>query len=179
VGVARLSVRRTEDLDPLLRSVVRALLDDAFGGEFAEDDWQHALGGWHVLVHQARELVAHAAVVPRQIEVGDQTWLAGYVEAVATAPARQGEGHGTAAMRRVGEVLREEFDLGVLSTGAHHFYERLAWERWQGPAHVRTASGVVRTPDEDDGIMVLRFGPSAAIDLRSPITCEERPGDDW
>lgn len=170
---------RTEDLDPTQLARVRALLDDAFEGGFGEDDWQHSLGGWHVLVHDGEELVAHASVVGRRIEVADQPWRAGYVEAVAAAPAVQGEGHGTSAMRQLGEVLRAEFELGVLSTGAHHFYERLDWERWQGPAQVRTPSGVVRTPEEDDGVMVLRFGPSATADLGSPITCEERPGDDW
>jgi hypothetical protein len=32
---------------------------------------------------------------------------------------------------------------------------------------------------EDDGVMVLRFGPSAAIDLHASMSCDERPGDDW
>lgn len=171
--------RRTDELGAAELARVRALLDDAFEGEFGEHDWEHSLGGWHVLVHDGHDLVAHASVVGRRIEVGDRPWRTGYVEAVATAPAVQGEGHGTMAMRRLGEVLRTEFELGALSTGSHHFYERLDWERWRGPAQVRTTSGVVRTPEEDDGIMILRFGPSAGVDLRSPITCEERAGDDW
>lgn len=172
-------IRRTNDLAAAELAQVRALLDEAFEGEFGEEDWQHSLGGWHVLVHDGDELVAHASVVPRRIEVGEQRWRTGYVEAVAAAPAVHGEGHGTSAMRRLDEMLRREFELGVLSTGAHHFYERLGWERWKGPAHVRTPSGGVRTADEDDGIMVLRFGASAGIDLGSSITCEQRPGDDW
>ena len=59
----------------------------------------------------------------------------------------------------------------------HHFYERLGWQRWLGPTYVRRSDGVVRTPDEDDGVMVLVT--ATAVDLTAPITCEERPGDDW
>ena len=44
---------------------------------------------------------------------------------------------------------------------------------------VRRGSTTVRTPDDDDGIMVLRFGPSASIDLTAPISCDARSGDDW
>ena len=60
------------------------------------------------------------------------------------------------------------------------FYERLGWERWQGPTYVRTAVGELhRTEEDDDGVMVLRTGPTADLDLTGPLACEERPGDDW
>jgi hypothetical protein len=80
-------------------------------------------------------------------------------------------------MRQVGERLRERFDLGVLSTGRHSSYERLGWERWQGPSYVRQAYRIFRTADEDAGIMVLRYGPTAGLDLTQTITCESRSGD--
>jgi len=67
----------------------------------------------------------------------------------------------------------------VLSTGRHEFYQRLGWERWLGPTFVRRGEALVRTPDEDDGIMVLRFGRSRDTDLTAPIACEAREGDDW
>ncbi len=84
--------------------------DDAFGhadDAFGEDDWQHALGGWHV---------------------------------VLDAP-----------------------DGGV------------------GPTFVRDGDQLERgeDEDEDDGIMVLRFGASAEVDLTASITCQARVGDDW
>ncbi len=44
---------------------------------------------------------------------------------------------------------------------------------------MRTGGQLVRTEDEDDGIMVLRFGPSQEADLTAPISCDSRPGDDW
>jgi hypothetical protein len=62
---------------------------------------------------------------------------------------------------------------------ADRFYERLGWERWQGPTFVRRGEALVRTEEEDDGIMVLRPGPGVRIDLRASISCEARAGDDW
>ena len=44
---------------------------------------------------------------------------------------------------------------------------------------VRNSEALIRTEDEDDGLMVLRCGPSADIDLAARIVCERRSGDDW
>lgn len=158
---------------------IRRLLDEAFEGDFSGEDWEHALGGHHVVVVERGALVAHAAVVPRELEIGGRPFRAGYVEAVGTAPARRRRGFGLAAMRRVGEILRAELELGALSTREHGFYERLGWERWRGPSFVRRADQRVRTQEEDDGLMVLRFGPSRDLDLGASIVCASRTGDDW
>jgi aminoglycoside 2'-N-acetyltransferase I len=158
---------------------VRSMLDEAFGGDFTEDDWAHSIGGWHVTLTEGDSIVTHAAVVPRTLEVSGRMLRAGYVEGVATKPSREGEGHGSTVMIALAEIVRREFDLGALSTGAHGFYERLGWERWTGPTFVRDDEQVARTENEDDGIMVLRFGVSAGIALTSSVICERRNGDDW
>jgi predicted N-acetyltransferase YhbS len=111
--------------------------------------------------------------------VGDTSFLAGYVEGVATKRDRQGEGLGSRVMVEVSGLLHREFELGILATAVHGFYERLGWERWQGPTFVDDGSRLVRTADEDDGIMVLRVAPSDDIDLTGPISCQGRSGDDW
>ena len=80
-------------------------------------------------------------------------------------------------MRAAGDIVHAEYELGALSTGAHEFYERLGWTRWQGPTFVRRGERTVRTPDEDDGVMVLVT--DLDVDLTSSITCEEHAGDDW
>lgn len=46
------------------------------------------------------------------------------------------------------------------------------------PSFVRAGGRLIRTEDENDGIMVLRFGVSQDIDLTAPISSDWRPGDD-
>jgi len=161
-------------------AAIRRLLDDAFGGDLTDEDWQHALGGWHALIEEAGQVVAHAAVVERPFLVGARAVRAGYVEAVAVTPARQRTGLGSSVMRAINARIRERFELGALSSGEWGFYERLGWERWRGPTYVRRADGqTIRTPDEDEGVMVLRTERSGALDVRQPIVCDERVGDSW
>jgi aminoglycoside 2'-N-acetyltransferase I len=159
---------------------IRRLLDAAFAGQLTDEDWEHTIGGRHIVVQAGDadgEIVAHAAVVPRILEAGGRFFRTGYVEGVATAPKRQG--FGTLAMTEAGELIRRDFEIGALGTDAHEFYERLGWEHWRGPTYVRRGSGVTRSKADDDGVMVLRFGPSRAVELTTAISCEERPGDDW
>jgi aminoglycoside 2'-N-acetyltransferase I len=172
-----LSVVRSADISADRLREIRDLLDATFGDRFSDDDWQHCLGGWHVLLDRAGTLRSHAAVVPRDLQVGDQNVKAGYVEAVATAPGHRQQGLGSKVMPGVNALIRNEFDLGALSTHRWTFYERLGWERWQGPSYVRHGDRLVRTPAEDDGIMVLRADHGCALDV--PIVCAQRNGDDW
>jgi aminoglycoside 2'-N-acetyltransferase I len=161
---------------------VRALLWDAFGrGEegMTEDDWQHALGGAHVILEADGALVAHAAVVERELHVGGRPLRTGYVEAVATAPAHHGRGYGRRVMEAVASHIRDNFELGALGTGVQGFYERLGWRIWQGPSSVRTASGEQPTPDEDGYILVLTTPSSPPLDLTAAISCDWREGDVW
>jgi aminoglycoside 2'-N-acetyltransferase I len=158
---------------------IRALMDRAFD-DFDDDDMDHALGGRHWLVEAEGRIVAHAAVVDRVIDVDGMPLLTGYVEAVGVEPGRQRSGLGTQVMTGAGAHIRASFELGCLGTGEWPFYERLGWERWQGPSFVRLADGTLRrTEDDDDGIMVLRTPATPALDVRAPITCEWRPGDAW
>jgi aminoglycoside 2'-N-acetyltransferase I len=169
----------TGDLGPEHEREIRALLDSAFGNEFADTDWENARGGRHVVVYDGDELVAHAAVVPRVLEIAGRTFRTGYGEAVAARPDRQQEGFATIAMAEINAIVRREYEIGALSTARHGFYTRLGWERWEGPTFVRDGERLLRTEDDDDGLMVLRFGASASVELTAPITCEPRPGDDW
>jgi aminoglycoside 2'-N-acetyltransferase I len=164
--------------EDLLREI-RGLLTAAFDGGFSDEDWEHTVGGRHVVVVDNGVVQTHAAVVPRVLHVADRPLRTGYVEGVATAAARRGEGLGSRAMAAASELIRSEFEMGALSTGRHSFYARLGWERWRGPTFARHGPDAIRTEDDDDGLMVLRFGPSRGIDLGAPITCEARRGDDW
>jgi aminoglycoside 2'-N-acetyltransferase I len=162
------------------RVAIRTLLDTAFDGEFSEDDWAHALGGWHAVVEIEGSVVAHASVVPRVLEAGGRRLRAGYVEAVAVQPARQRTGLGSAVMRALAPIVERDYDVGALSTGEWHFYERLGWQRWHGPTWVRFPDGRrARTPDDDDSLMMLRTPHTPALDLSAALVCEARPGDVW
>jgi aminoglycoside 2'-N-acetyltransferase I len=170
----------TVELAPHDGIAIRALLDAAFDGGFSDEDWAHALGGTHAIGEADGAVVAHGSVVPRVLDIGQQRVRAGYVEAVAVRPDRQGTGLGTAVMQALGEVIAREFELGALSSGAWRFYERFGWERWRGPTWVRHAHGrLERSPDDDDGLMILRTPTSPPIDLFAPLTCDARPGDAW
>ena len=177
-SVHTLDLLSTADLSDRRLEEIQGLLLTAFDGAFSEEDWEHTLGGWHVVISDGA-VIAHAAVVARVLHVEDRQFRTGYVEGVATAPVRQREGLGSQAMAAVAGVLLGEFEMGALSTGRHDFYAGLGWERWAGPTYVRRGSDVVRTEDEDGGIMVLRFGPSNEVDLSASISCEQRRGDDW
>lgn len=169
----------SSELEPLTQVAVRSLMDLAFEGDYSDDDWDHGLGGWHVLAGPPEAPVAHASVVERTIHVGAQTWRTGYVESVATAPEHHRRGHGSAVMLRINELIEEHFDLGMLATGVPRFYHRLGWTLWLGPTSVRHGETTVRSPDADGAIMALRVGPSRELDVRLAISCEARPGDDW
>jgi aminoglycoside 2'-N-acetyltransferase I len=133
----------------------------------------------HFVLEADGEIVAHASVVERELHVDGRPLRTGYVEAVATAPDRQGRGLGSSVMQDVISFIRERFELGALDTGSHGFYERLGWMTWTGPTSVRTADGPIRTPDEDGDVMIVPTPASPPLDLTAPISCEWRPGDVW
>jgi aminoglycoside 2'-N-acetyltransferase I len=178
-------VRRlgSDDLTERQVSEIRDLLERAFGTDeedrFRDSDWAHALGGTHFLLEAGDRIVAHAAVVERQLHLGDRAVRAGYVEAVATDPAHQRTGHGSRLMADVGEHIRDHYELGALGTDVHAFYERLGWRTWRGPTSVRTDTGLQRTPEEDGYVMVLPTPSSPPLDLDAAISCDWRPGDAW
>jgi aminoglycoside 2'-N-acetyltransferase I len=174
----------TPELTEAEQAALWALMTEAFPAAVAEerftrDDWAHALGGRHFLAELDGRIVAHAAVVPRELHVDGRPLRTGYVEAVATAPGLQGRGIGSGVMRAAAEHILEAYELGALGTGEQGFYERLGWLVWHGPTFVRTLDGDRRTADEDGGIMVLRTPATETLDLAAAISCDDRVGDDW
>lgn len=181
--LGRLRRLATEQLTTDEIGAIRELMTAAFGDDeeerFEDADWEHALGGTHVVLDIDGEIVAHAAVVERELQVAGRPLRTGYVEAVATAPDRQGGGHGTRVMAEIGAIIEARYEIGALGTGSHHFYERLGWRTWRGPSSVRTSDGDHRTPDDDGYILVRTTPTTPPIDLADPISCEWRPGDVW
>ena len=162
-----------------LRIFLDGAFDTSFEAAFTDDDWDHTLGGMHVWVTEPGRVISHASLVERTLVCSGKTLQVGYVEAVATSAPDRRRGHGTSVMRRIGELIRERYCLGALSTGVHSFYESLGWERWRGPTFVAGTGGPVRTPDDDDDVMILRAPRSPQLDLQGDIICDWRSGDVW
>jgi aminoglycoside 2'-N-acetyltransferase I len=178
------AVRRSSsaDLTDRERVSLRSLCDEAFvhDGGFSDDDFDHAFGGAHFMVVEAGEIVSHASVVPRQMKSNRRALATGYVEAVATLPARQGTGLGTAVMREASAFIQDTYELGVLGTGVQAFYARLGWVVWRGPTSAVTpVGGLTPTPEDDGYVMALLTPETSGIDLAAPISCDWRPGDAW
>jgi aminoglycoside 2'-N-acetyltransferase I len=133
----------------------------------------------HVLALVDDLVVSHALWVTRWLAPGERSPLrTAYVEAVATDPAHQGRGFGSAVMRA---LVREvsDFELAALcpSDEGQSLYARLGWETWLGPLGIRQGSGLIETPDES--IMIHRLPRSPQLDVRDPLSAEWRPGEWW
>jgi aminoglycoside 2'-N-acetyltransferase I len=172
----------TADLTAAQLAAIRTLLDDAFAGHpdgaFTDADWDHTLGGLHILVLEGNEPIAHAAVVQRRLLHGGRALRTGYVEAVAVRADRRRRGHGGTAMAAAERIIRGGYDLGALGSSdeATAFYAARGWQIWAGRTSALTPSGLVPTPDVDGWIYVY---PVAAVDLRGELTCDWRDGDVW
>jgi aminoglycoside 2'-N-acetyltransferase I len=179
--MTRLRSVTTAELSGAELAALRGLLFETFGGRFDEHDWEHTLGGVHVVAVEDDGVVAHGAVVARTLVTGGRALNTGYVEGVATRRDRQGRGLATLVMREVGRVIREGHELGALGdgTGIPGFYQRLGWETWQGPTWVAAPHGPERTAEEDGSVLVLRTPATAGLDPTASITCDWRSGDVW
>ena len=179
--MTQLRTATTAELTGEALAALRGMVFEAFGGRFDEHDWEHTLGGVHLLVVEDGEPVAHGAVVPRVLVAGGRELRTGYGEGVATRGDRRGAGLATAVMRAVGRIVRAGYELGALADGTRisGFYQRLGWETWRGPTFVAGPEGPLRTAEDDGGILVLRTSATAGLEVTGPLVCDWRPGDVW
>lgn len=164
---------RTATLSAAGKTAIVEMCSSAHGVDFGElwdllpPDSVHAtasLGG---------ELVGHAVITTRWLQPGGHPFLrCAYVDAVATAPAHQHRGIGSAVMRRLAATADAGgFEIGGLESELRGFYEPLGWQRWRGQLAGLTDAGLVPTPDQD-GIFVLRLAHTPTIDIDAPLTIQ-------
>lgn len=172
------SVLHTWQAPAAALTAARALLDEAFDGDFGDEDWDHSLGGVHAFAWDGDELIGHGAVVQRLLLHDGRAVRTGYVEGVAVRADRRRQGVGAAVMGALEDVVRGAYPLGALSASdeALAFYEARGWQRWRGRTFALTPAGVERTEEEDDGIFVL---PVVPLDVAGDLTCDWRDGDVW
>ncbi|MEV7440421.1 GNAT family N-acetyltransferase [Streptomyces sp. NPDC091204] len=153
---------------------VRALLDEAFEGDFGEEDFEHALGGMHVLVRDAGGLlVAHGSVVQRRVVHGGRALRTGYVEAVAVRAGSRRRGLGGQVMAELERIVARAYVLGALSAsqeGAGLYLGR-GWSVWPGRIGALSPDGPVPLPEEEGSTYVwvppggIRLDPAGRLDF--------------
>lgn len=178
----QLAVLPREQLTPRQQQTVIDLCTRAFEEEFT-DLMATFTASVHVLGWLDGQLISHALWVTRWLQVGDGPLLrTAYVEAVATDPNYQNRGYASAVMRRIAvEIAADDvgFELAALSPFSIEWYARLGWEQWTGPLSIRTATGLVRTPEEDGQVMILRLPRTPLLDQTAPLSAEWRQGELW
>lgn len=170
----------TADLDPGELRGLRAFLDGAFPDGFSDMHWSHARGGLHVLATRDGEVLGHAAVVGRQLLLGEATLRTGYVEAVAVAATARRQGIASAVMTEVERLVRGGSELGALaaSVDGTGLYEARGWTRWRGPLCALTPDG--RTEGDASRVFVLPTPETPGpLDPDLPLVCDWRRGSLW
>jgi aminoglycoside 2'-N-acetyltransferase I len=166
-----LRTAHTYQLSPAELAEIRALMDDAFEGDFSDEDWDHGLGGIHALVRDEQGLAAHGSVIMRRVLHGDRSYRTGYVEALAVRADRRGQGLGSLVMAELERVIDGAYELGALSASEDGaaLYRARGWLLWSGRIEALAPGGVVRLPDEEGSTHLRAAGdrvlplPSAAL----------------
>ncbi|GAA4840877.1 GNAT family N-acetyltransferase [Kitasatospora terrestris] len=171
----------TADLTPGERAEARRLMEDVFEGGLTPEDWDHCLGGLHVLGREGGELVGHAALVQRHLGYDGRVLRAGYVEGLGVRADRRRRGYAGVLMAEAERVIDAAYDLGALgaSEDGMPFYRQRGWLPWTGPTSALTPGGVVRT-EEEDGWILVRPGAVALDTAGGALTVYDwRDGDVW
>ena len=173
----QISQHRVDELSADARSELIQLCSAAYEADFSRifdvlPDTTHLFG------RRDGVLVAHVAWVTRWLQpAGLPILQTAYIEAVATAPAHQGRGYASLLLREAAKRFHA-YDLGALSPSEEGFYARLGWELWRGPLAIRTATGLIETP-ADEQVMILRLPRTPSLDLSALLTAEWRRGALW
>jgi aminoglycoside 2'-N-acetyltransferase I len=169
----------TADLDSETGQSARQMVVDAFAGEIAESDWDHALGGMHALIWRHGVIIAHGAVVQRHLVHRGKTFRCGYVEAIAVREDWRGQGLAIAILNACEQVIRGGYPLGALrsSERGRRLFTTRGWLPWHGPTSVLAPDGPTRTPADDGSVFVLPV--DVELDTSAGLMCDWRDGHVW
>ncbi|MET7703619.1 GNAT family N-acetyltransferase [Streptomyces sp. NPDC005485] len=168
----------TADLSRAELDAVRALLDEAFEGGFSDEDWDHSLGGLHVLMCDGRGIAAHGAVIQRRVLYRGRWLRVGYVEAVAVRADVRRTGLGGQVMAELERIVDAGYGLGALSASDEGaaLYEARGWRVWPGRIGALGPQGVVRLAEEE-GSTFVRSATAGPLDPAYELVFDWRDGD--
>ncbi|MDW4909963.1 aminoglycoside 2'-N-acetyltransferase [Streptomyces sp. ADMS] len=151
-----LRTAHTADLASVELAAVRGLLDATFDGGLSAEDWDHALGGIHALVHDGTGLLAHGSVVMRRALHRGRWLRVGYVEAVAVRADARRRGLGGQVMGALERCVDGGYDFGALSASVDgsFLYAARGWQLWPGRISALGPDGVVHLPEEEGSVFV-------------------------
>ncbi|MEU6878189.1 GNAT family N-acetyltransferase [Streptomyces sp. NPDC046712] len=158
---------------------VRQMLDTVFDGDFADEDWDHALGGIHAWIEDERGIAAHGSVVMRRVLHNGRSHRVGYVEAVGVRADRRRQGLAGFVMAELERVIDGAYAFGALSAsdeGAALYLAR-GWEPWKGRIEVLGPEGIVRLPDEEGSTYLRPAGGRPLPDPAAALLFDWRDGD--
>lgn len=174
-----LRTAHTADLTPAELAAARDLMDAAFDGGFADEDWEHALGGIHALVHdETGHLLAHGSVVMRRALHRGRWLRVGYVEAVGVRADARRRGLGGLVLGALERIVDGGYDFGALSASADgaSLYLARGWQLWPGRISALGPDGVVHLPDEEGDVFV-RPAAVGPLDPSDGLVFDWRDGD--
>ncbi|MGW1768780.1 GNAT family N-acetyltransferase [Streptomyces sp. NPDC002073] len=161
------------------REELRLLLDAAFEGDFGDEDFEHALGGMHVLLREAGELVAHGSVVQRRVLHGGRALRTGYVEAVCVRADRRRRGLAGRVMAELERIVDRAYVLGALSASeaGAALYAGRGWQRWPGRIGALGPAGPVALPEEEGSLFLWLPPDPSPLDAGGRLDFDWRDGD--
>jgi predicted N-acetyltransferase YhbS len=128
-----IEIFQTSHVPPATQEIINRLDHLAFAGETDEGINEWADSDWMVLGRVTGEIVAQLGLLKRDILVGGARLTVGGVGGVATLPAWQRRGLGSALMRAAAQFLQSKlivpFGLLVCADETQPFYARLGWEK--------------------------------------------------
>ncbi|MFF8277366.1 GNAT family N-acetyltransferase [Streptomyces lateritius] len=169
----------THELGPQRLRAVREMLDAVFGGEFSDEDWDHALGGIHAWIEDERGIAAHGSVVMRRALHRGRSYRVGYVEGVGVRADRRRQGLAGLLMAELERVIDGAYAFGALSASddGAALYTARGWRLWEGPIEVLGPEGPARLPEEEGSAFLKAADGRVLPDPAAPLAFDWRDGD--
>ncbi|WP_272665749.1 GNAT family N-acetyltransferase [Providencia sp. PROV174] len=171
--------KHTSQLSTENREALYSMLYQSFEQDFTHDDFEHALGGMHVLAYDQQQIIGHVAIIQRHMAIGNTPITVGYVEAMAVLENYRRQGIGKQLMVATNQIITDCYQLGLLSASdeGFHIYQSVGWQVWNGPLYELNQGHYIHSVDEEGGVM--GWSKNNLIDFSQPLYCDFRSGDQW